>query len=236
VSLPTCSPSTPRPHCSAIKGARALLRPAPSLIHPCSGSDGATYANACKAGCANASVAREGACVDLAACSCMNIKDPVWWVVILLAARPPHPTRSFWLCGPMACVVRRILCSTRTSRGRMSVRGYYTAGKWRLPTEERCKINEKNKGCDAQGPVLAVPTLFPTLLLISLPWFPPSPPSPSTTGNPPSNSLRLCAQPHRQPTFTLPLATYLQTPTGCALNPKLLCLSPCPKPRAVQWY
>jgi len=25
----------------------------------------------------------------------------------------------------------------------VSGRGYYTAGKWRLPTEERCKINEK---------------------------------------------------------------------------------------------
>jgi len=33
-----------------------------------------------------------------------------------------------------------------------SVRGYYTAGKWRLPTEERCKINKKSRRETAARP------------------------------------------------------------------------------------
>jgi len=34
---------------------------------------------------------------------------------------------------------------TQPSISPVSGRGYYTAGKWRLPTEERCKINEKSR-------------------------------------------------------------------------------------------
>jgi len=37
----------------------------------------------------------------------------------------------------------------------MSVRGYYTAGKWRLPTEERCKACAplEQQPCKAEHPV-----------------------------------------------------------------------------------